>query len=435
MTEVVNVKILIISYHNCFNKGEASILNSMLEALHEAFPEAKFTMLSLYPKIDPARHSAEVLPTIPTLSQGQLAKIEMIFQMFQRILWTILYGVFKLNANALVREEIRRTLQAYAEADIILSRGNDCLTDAHPKATFLLHIYDIFLTTLLRKPVVIYAHTVGPFKNDLKGRIYKFLTKTVLNRVDLITVREEFSRELLREMNVTRSCTYMTADSAFIMRSASQRRVKEILYKAGIDKKGSRPLIGMTTSHIYRYGFPEVKSREEKYRRYVKMMRQVIDYLTDKLDATLVLVPHVFLRGYDDRTINEDIYQNVKRTHMVKLMTDEYTPEELKGIIGQFDLFISSRTHPIIHALSMQVPVIGIDYTSKAKAIMKMFGQEEWAFDIKALDFDSLVSKISALYSIKDKIRGDLAFRIKTVQEYTMLNVKLVKVLVESLEK
>lgn len=423
------MKILIISYHNPFNKGEASIMDAMIRALDETIPGAEFTVLSLYPETDPIGRMAKVLTTIPPSSPGWCAKLKALPLIFQRILWTMIYIICRLNADALVEPKVRRTLQAYAKADVIVSRGNDCFTDAHGIVIFLAHFYDHFLATMLNKKVVIYAQTIGPFKDDLMGTICKFLTKITLNRMDLITVRERISEKILRKIGVARPTIYVTADSAFVLQPAPLKRVKEIMLKEGISKKCSGPLIGMVISRVYNYGFlPHVKSSEEKYRKYVNLMKEVVDYLVSKLNATVVLLVHVSSKSaaYDE-LLSKDICQLVKHKNKVKLINNEYTYRELKGLIGQFDLFISSRMHPVIHALSMHVPVVAIDYTFKARGIMEMVGLDGFVCDLKTLSVRELTSKIDVAYSSRDKIRRDLGSSMKVIRERAMYNAKLLR--------
>jgi len=428
---VTKMKILIISYHNPFNKGEASILHAMIDAINKTIPGAEFTALSLHPEIDPIGRIAKVLPTIPPSCPGWRAKLKVVPLILQRILWTMMYGVCKLNVDALVEPEVRRTLQAYAKADVIVSRGNDCFTDAHGIGIFLAHIYDHFLATMLNKKVVIYAQTIGPFKDNLMGSIFRFLTKIVLNRMELITVRETISEKILREMGVTRPAIYVTADSAFLLQPAPSKRVEEIMLREGVNKKCGGPVVGIVISTVYNYGFlPHVKSSKEKYRKYVKLMKEVVDYVASKLNATVVLLVHVSSPPTStdyDKLLNRDVYQLVKYKTKVKLINNEYTCQELKGIIGQFDLLISSRMHPIIHALSMYVPVVGIGYTYKAKGIMKMVGLDRFVCDLKTLNVCELTSKIGVSYSSRDKIRRDLRFRMRVIRERAMLNAKLLK--------
>ena len=134
----------------------------------------------------------------------------------------------------------------------------------------------------------------------------------------------------------------------------------------------------------------------------------------------------------DDRAINRVVYQKVANKTRVKLLHNEYTPEELKGIIGQFDLFISGRMHPLIHAICMSVPSIGIDYDHKIRALMNMLGQEKYVCHVKTLSFDELKLKINDAYSAKDFIADQLKPKVKIMKRKAKLNAVLVKALLKN---
>ena len=68
-----------------------------------------------------------------------------------------------------------------------------------------------------------------------------------LNKVALITLREEVSLEYLMKLGVNKPPIYVTADPAFLLKSAPEGRITEILNAEGI-KIGTRPVIGVTLS-------------------------------------------------------------------------------------------------------------------------------------------------------------------------------------------
>ena len=120
----------------------------------------------------------------------------------------------------------------------------------------------------------------------------------------------------------------------------------------------------------------------------------------------------------------------MRHKYKTKLILSEYTPEELKGIIGQFDLFVSTRMHPLIHAISMHVPAVAVDYTFKVMELMRMVGQDRQVCHIRAVNFNELVLKIDATYSARNKIKRDLITRVKVMQKRAMLNGKLLRAFV-----
>ncbi len=164
---------------------------------------------------------------------------------------------------------------------------------------------------------------------------------------------------------------------------------------------------------------------------YVDLMAQVADYLIEKLDANILLISHVIIPdGYmsnDDRTIADRIYSKAKNKNRIKLLLADYSPEELKGIIGICDLFIGARMHSNIAALSMSVPTVVIGWSHKYSGIMNMLNQQDYFCSINALTYPKLVSMIDGAWANRAKIQRDLQARKPQIDESIIASVVEIK--------
>jgi len=157
-------------------------------------------------------------------------------------------------------------------------------------------------------------------------------------------------------------------------------------------------------------------------------MAAVADYLIDQKGATIVLVPHVLGPGEDrdDRVMAQRIWSLLKHGQGARVVMGEYGPEELKGLIGRFELFLGLRMHANIAALSMCVPTIALAYSRKTHGIMNMLNQEAWVLDYHALQVDALKSRIEELWAQRKSVRADLRDRINVIKQRARENVELV---------
>ena len=90
--------------------------------------------------------------------------------------------------------------------------------------------------------------------------------------------------------------------------------------------------------------------------------------------------------------------------------------------------------HATIASTSMHVPTVAIAYSDKTHGIIgKMLGQDKCIIDIKELNYESLISKINDACENREKIKKELEVKIPMVKERAMLNGKLVKELLDSL--
>ena len=249
-----------------------------------------------------------------------------------------------------------------------------------------------------------------------------------MNKIDLITLREDDSYRNLRDIGVKNDRVFVIPDLAFLLRPVPSDQAKEIMVREGIEET-NRPLIGMTiTREIASMAFPDLNSHESSYHKHIEMLAQVIDNITNRINATVIFIPHCigFAKELDDRIMAGDIFQMCKNKDKVKVITNEYGAEELKGLIGQFDLFIGERTHSVVNAMSMSVPSIVMSYsTDKRLDIIKMIGHENAICYVEGLDASTLISKIEDIWSEREEIKRLLKSKIGRIEERAILNGKL----------
>ena len=414
-------KVLIVNFGGRFNKGGVALVNSMIETITYFIPKCKFTALAHQANYN--QYPIKVIETVGSnssfkagLNSAYLVITSFLLMVFRK------FGIVLTPRNEILRE--------YAESDAVINTGGDNLTEDYGVLSLVFNLSYLLIGLMFKKPVIIYAESIGPFKKTISKLIANF----ILNRVNLITIREEISKQNLDQINVSKPPIYLTADSAFLLKAVNNNKLTELLKRENITMN-DRPLIGISISKIIsRYGFVDIEKPEEKYNQYIKIMAKTIDYLTNDLGATVVIVPHVIdPRRNDDRWVADDVCKIVSNKSRVISIKEEYTPEELKGIIGHCDLFIGARMHATIASTSMLVPTIGIAYSHKIYGIVgEMLGQKEYILDVKELTYESLVSKIDTVWKNRETIKKQLEIKVPQVKEKAMLNGKLVKELLNA---
>ncbi len=430
-SQVRVTKILITEMGSVKNKGNAAILNGTVKAFTQYFPDAYFTVLSHGPREEIQTYDIRALPSIVGVPLADLPVLiralkilldayKLVLAMMLSSLWSSIKAIFGFNAHFLLRYS---RLNEYATADIIVVRGTDTLTDQYGRLgldMLFMRCSGILIGVIMRKPTVICGHSLGPFKS----RIGRVIARFVLDRVTLITPREEISKANLHEIGVRNPNVFETADLAFLMDPVAPARAKEILRDEGI--RIENPTVGISASRLISTYLPS-NSRKEAYRRYIEFMAKITDYLVDNLHATVIFIPHVIGPGkkYDDRIVSEDIFELVQNKQHVKLIRGDYSPQELKGIIGLCQLFIGARMHAVISAISMHVPSLALSYLYKTEGILRIAGQEKWICNIKELNYNDVTVKIEVLWSSRNQIREDLKNKMKTIRKRALLNAEL----------
>ena len=291
----------------------------------------------------------------------------------------------------------------------------------------------------LNKLVIIYGATLPPPSQgtpQLKKVIYKYFTKTALCRVDLITLREKMSYQYVNELMDNASPVYLTGDLAFLETSAPDERVYEIMEQERI--VDSKPIVGVTVSqNKVRVAFSDIKNYVHKEEKFISVIGQVIDHLIDELDAMVVFIPHCIVADdleRDDRVLARKVFQVIENKLKVKIIMNEYTAEELRGLTGKFDFCLGTRLHFIVDSCSMLVPSIMItnhdDYRTYG-IFGEMLGQNKWIFNVEDMNYADLVEMIKKGWESRENTRTKLKVAIELAKRQTLENAKLLNDLIK----
>jgi len=324
----------------------------------------------------------------------------------------LLAGLFKIGLNP--RSINNPILNEYVSADAIIDLSGDSFSD-DDKYSFSIGIdASILVGISLKKPIVIYSQSIGLFRPTVT-----FLAKYCLDHVDLVIVREEITKNYLEKLEIE-SPIYLTADCAFLLDSAPSDKVKDILSKEGIDDK-IKPLVGISANSLL----------DDNENNYANTMAQLIDYLIEKFNAHIIFVPHVVTRTvgskWDDRTIGEKIFSLVKNNGHIDLINGDYSPEELKGIIGLCDIFIGGRMHANIASISRCVPTMATAWSHKYNGIFRTVGQEKYVCDYRTMTFEELKSKADDLWENRKEIHEELKVKVEEQKKLAWYSGELVR--------
>lgn len=431
-------KVLIINTPGLHSKGGMAVLMGALKCLRQSMPDACITALCHHCKEDwdafqqicgnqrvevrkhPwfKEHGSTILALLHSAVPALFSLLECIFCRAAHILRLPPRGVFHMGV--------------FQRSDLILDLNIDALNDHYSIAFPSFTLFNLLLGVISGKPVAVWAASIGSFDK----RLTRFLSRFVLNRVDMIIAREEVTRDYLETLGVKKPRICVTADHAFLMEPAPLERIGEILQNEGISKSGN-PTIGISASQmIHRYAFPNIKRQEDKYQRYMEVMTRTADYLVDRLNAKVVLIPHSTVHFEDDRIISIKVCEQVKNGNDVDLITGEYMADELKGIIGECDMFIGCRMHSTIASTSMGVPTIALVYGHKSHGVIgNMMGQGKYVIEVSKYDPDELLYELQTIidqaWANRDSISNELKERAGAAKEQALLNGSLIKSLLQ----
>lgn len=396
-----------------WNKGSAAQVISTIKILKHFIPNASFTLISRRPN-DINQATKYRLKVVNYFSENSRT-MELLFSYHHvadlfRCEIAIMLRKIGLKVNSLLNEKY---LKEYAGADLIVDLSGDSFSDSKG-GNSPINCLGILIGILLKKPIVFFSQSIGPFR-----RWTMPLTKFCLNKANLIIVREEITKNYLEEIGIE-SPIHLTADCAFVLEPAPYESIEKILSKEKVDIT-KKTLVGISANVML----------DDGENNYANSMAQLIDYIIEKLNAQVVFVPHVVGlkdggRG-DDRVMGEKIYKLTKNKENINLIKGDYSPEELKGIIRLCDMFIGGRMHANIAAISSVVPTMATAWSHKYYGIMRTVGQEKYVCDFKTMNFEELRLKIDDLWDNKEKIREELKVKVEEQKRLAWYSGELVR--------
>lgn len=434
-------KIIIAENIPSLNKGEMTVIEGCINSFSELGDTFEISMVSILPEIDTPRYNKQIriidakrsfrLPGNPRKYKKIQKILVSIYFTIQHFFFLALYLLLKKRTVKIFNTEI---WHAYLESDVIFVGHNGSFGIGGGLGIYknISYLFLPFMGRILKKPLVVYGASIDPYrKRRFVWRIFRF----IFQHMDLITLRENGSLHNIEQMGLKTNKIALTGDPAFLLRPEKLERVKEIMSLENIDKN-TRPLFGLTvTRRRALLSFPEIDKIDEKYQKHNEMIAEIIDRIIEKYEGMIIFLPHCigFSTDLDDRLVAEDIFKICKHKDMVKIINNEYTAAELKGIIGQFDFFLGERIHSVINALSIGTPAIALSNGSDQRLdIIRMLGQDDSICLLENLDIEKMITKISDMWLKRENIKVELKSQTNYMTEQALLNGKLLKQLLSS---
>jgi polysaccharide pyruvyl transferase WcaK-like protein len=327
-----------------------------------------------------------------------LSLFKMFIQMYFSLLSTIL---IRLGSKASYRPEI---MQAMNECDVVVS----CSDENFKESASLLPVkiywlaawwsllsskaWTILVARWLRKSVVMFPNSVGPFRTPI-GR---FLSKTALNNCTSVLIRDRKSYEIAAELGV-KCRMILTSDTA-------------LLFEGSDISQLGKAVVGVCA------GLYSQSLSMEKMQRYVLAHAEALDRVIERLEVYVVFLPH-YVTGfrYDDLSISKMIRDRMRHQDKTSI-SNAKTIEEFKSLIDSVDLLVSSKMHPCVLAASSFVPSVCIAYDHKQTGFFSDLGLDGDVLSLHDLTGQKLYERIVDIWGEKKEKRRILETRVPILQ-------------------
>lgn len=239
--------------------------------------------------------------------------------------------------------------------DILVILGGDDLSEYYPIEALKRELFKMnYIKNKL--DVILVGQTIGPFKEERKE-----LVKNSLDNVKIYS-RDPWTKEYL-ESKIGLKGVIISSDLALLPLPGQENNELEEVTLRDYDLI-SNEYITIVPSGLY-------KSYCKDEEVYVDNFVKIINYIKQKTNYKIVLLPHVLRPDFiDDRNIIKKLEEKFKYDDRIKYIYDVMSPLEARFILGNGKLTITGRMHGAINTLQMRKPAISISYSVKYDGVI-----------------------------------------------------------------
>jgi polysaccharide pyruvyl transferase CsaB len=365
------MNVFVVGWFGAGNIGDEAILYSELSLLKNKIQGIEFSILSF----DPSR-TKKLTTSIPEVKK-----------------------IIRIGSKLeLFRSDFLGIYTAIKRADAVMIGGGGLFQDIYNSYPIPFFTSLALLTRLMNKPSVLFCVGIGPIKTYIGRK----LCRMAVNSIKVISVRDEESMILLKEIGVWKKI-HLSTDPAFLLSPIKTDSVENIINAYGFHASG--PDIGVCVQNLLYWG-DQAKST----------LAEIFDSLIEKSGARIFFIPFgVYRNTWSFKHASEavDILAAKELMAMMKAKsylvdTGNLNPSEISALIKNMSLMISMRLHGLILALAAKTPIIAITYKkeTKIKNLMKRIAQEKNLFEITSLNARHVLERILYMLETKDHLEA-----------------------------
>lgn len=307
--------IIISGYHGFANSGDEALLYAILNTLRKKKPNIDVTVLSKIPE--------------ETGTQ---------------------YGV-----DSIYRYNFHKIKKAMKNSKMLLFGGGSLLQDVTSSKSLLYYLAIINMADRCGIKIMLYANGIGPITKKLN----RHFAAKILNKVDIITLRDDKSDEELKKLGVTKPKVIITADPAFTIDTNVSFSGEYYTKRAGVPE-GTK--LCVVSIRDYSKFSPDFTGEMAKF----------CDYAIHKHKIYPLFVP---MQYPADIEISKKVMDKMHGKSYI--INRELSVAEMFSVMSEAELVIGMRLHSLIYATTLAIPAMALVYDPKVSAFMESLNQPD----------------------------------------------------------
>ena len=357
--------ILLLGNNSGRNLGDAAILSAILDTVSKEMPDAEFLVPSINPKFIDDHY-------------GDKYRVKGIDCMP----WTGSLRLFGIP-----------TMRAIAKSDAALICDGIIFGKGfwNPAFNFLITLFALLpFFRFFRCKLVCYNCGIGPFPSSAS----KIAARMVMNASDLVTLRDEDSKNLAAELGVTRPLI-VTGDSAFTNPVDGDTRAEEILKENDIPSDVA--LLGINVT-VYIDSWLKPEERVDGADGLLEKIAEAAQRLKEATGATPVIFS---TQPMDEATSNK----LASKLSAPVIDNTRYLSHEIQAVMRRTSLLMGMRFHSLVLASAVGVPVVGMIYAPKVRGYLRLLKCAEFGLELKDISDGVLLEKLPKAWSERAELK------------------------------
>lgn len=341
------MKLVISGNYGAHNIGDELILEGILTAVRRIKPAADIVVLSEKPHETKNKYEVNCLKKFP-------AGIRSFF-------------------TRLLNGDFKKTSRAVKECDFFLLGGGGLFDGKSLKGMIIWAVQAAFAYHY-KKPVILYAQSVSSTDSKLK----KWIIKKIFGKASFIAVRDEDSKEFLKNI-IKGKQIYVMPDMIFRIENSEKRNLEQ-----------NKILICPKKIEWMK---EELKNTLAEFANKLIQENKKVEFL-------------VFAK--EDRKYLEEIADKITQRDKIEIHGFLENKNRIFEIFKEADFALGIRLHSILTAVSNNTPFIGINYNPKVKNTLKSMNLEEYLIEPEDVDSEKLIELFKKSANEKDHIKKQL---------------------------
>jgi polysaccharide pyruvyl transferase WcaK-like protein len=367
-----------------YHLGDEAMLEANLRMFRQLVPHIQFTVPSNDPTWTSTRYGVESLPR-PYLRPGHGGMSQL-----PPAQGADSAGLSRMCA-AWLGDEIAQRVR---DADGLVVSGGGNLCETWPGLIWE-RVALIEVARAADRPAVVLGQTLGPALSADQRQ----LLAASLPSCAWVGVRDELSADLALSLGVPPDRLHQQLDDAFFLepepvtddRVAALSRTRKPTILVTLDASFG----GLARAHT------------------LDLIASQLDALVESLQGTLVFAPHVGGADVPDALADAAAARALRaRLHTPVLVLDTWQPREMRWLVGEAALVVSTRYHPLVFATASGTAALGIytdAYTrTKLRGALTPAGLQGWCISVADVERHALLPLAMELWHRRQAIQQRL---------------------------